>query len=56
LKNHLPPWSRRLTDKQQEEIISIVEELEEAGATKEEIKAAVDSKLTEWGIEVPEKP
>jgi hypothetical protein len=48
------PFYSDLTDEQKEEIKTIVEELREAGARREKIKAAVDSKLTEWGIEVPE--
>ena len=51
-----PPWLPELTDEQREEIREIVVELKDNGASKEEIKEAVDSKLEEWGIEIPEKP
>jgi DNA-binding transcriptional regulator YhcF (GntR family) len=50
-----PPWLLELTDEQKEEIREIVEELKDNGATKEEIKEAVDSKLEEWGIEASNK-
>jgi len=42
-----------LSDVQREEIKDMVQDMHENGASKEEIKAAVESKLTEWGIEVP---
>ncbi len=42
-----------LSDVQREEIEDMVQDMHENGASKEEIKAAVESKLTEWGIEVP---
>jgi len=51
-----PPWLGNLTDEQRAEIDQIVQDMKEAGATREEIKAAVDAKLEEWGIEVPECP
>ncbi len=43
-----------LSDIQREEIKDMVKDMRENGASKEEIKVAVESKLTEWGIEVPE--
>ena len=45
-----------LTDEQKEEIKTTVEELREAGASREEIREAVKKKLEEWNIELPEKP
>ena len=52
----LPPWMNNLTDEQKEEIKTTVEELREAGASREEIREAVKKKLEEWNIELPEKP
>ena len=52
----LPPWWSELTDEQKEEIITIKEELIEAGASKEEIRDAFKMKLEEWNIEIPKKP
>jgi hypothetical protein len=45
-----------LTEEQQTEIRSLVEDLRTGGATREEIRGAVNGKLGEWGIEVPERP
>jgi DNA-binding transcriptional regulator YhcF (GntR family) len=50
-----PPWLPELTDEQKEEIKEIIKELKDNGASKEEIKEAIDSKLEEWGIEVLDK-
>ncbi|MCW4042229.1 MAG: heat shock 70 family protein, partial [Candidatus Bathyarchaeota archaeon] len=47
-QSRLPPWWSELTDEQKEEIITIKEELREAGASKEEIRDAVKTKLEEW--------
>ena len=55
-QSRLPPWWSELTDEQKEEIITIKEELREAGASKEEIRDAVKTKLEEWSIEIPKKP
>lgn len=55
-QSRLPPWWSELTDEQKEEIITIKEELREAGASKEEIRDAVKTKLEEWNIEIPKKP
>jgi len=51
----LNPWMRELTDEQRQEIRDLLEEFRESGETREEVKVAIDSKLTEWGIEVPEE-
>ena len=48
------PWMQDLTDGQREEIRQTVEELREVGTSREEIKETINSKLTEWGIEVSE--
>ncbi len=50
------PWLGELTDAQKDEIKKTVEDMKEAGATPEEIKEAINTKLDAWGIEVPEKP
>jgi len=49
------PWMRELTDEQRQEIRDLLEEFRESRATREEAKEAIDSKLTEWGIELPDK-
>jgi hypothetical protein len=54
-QSRLPPWWSELTDEQKEEIITIKEELIEAGASKEEIRDAFKMKLEEWNIEIPKK-
>ena len=51
-----PQWWSELTDEQKEEIITIKEELIEAGASNEEIRDAVKLKLEEWNLEIPKKP
>ena len=51
-----PRWLGDLTDEQREEINQMVKDMKEAGAGREEIKTAVDAKLEEWNIEVPESP
>lgn len=43
-----------LTEEQRSEIMSKIQELKEAGATREEIKAEINAMLEEWGIEPPE--
>jgi len=50
------PWLGELTDDQREELKQTLEDMKEAGATQEEIREAVNAKLDEWGIEVPENP
>jgi len=51
-----PQWWSELTDEQKEEIITIKEELIEAGASNEAIRDAVKLKLEEWNLEIPKKP
>ena len=48
------PLHDKLTEEQRAEIKEMVESMGEGEATREEIRAAVDEKLEEWGIEVPE--
>jgi biotin operon repressor len=50
------PFLSGLTDEQREEIMDTMREMRQAGASREEIKAAVDAKLKQWGIEVPDEP
>jgi len=49
-----PPWVSNLTDVQKEEIQQLVQSMKDAGASQEDIMSAVNAKLAEWGIEVPE--
>ncbi len=51
-----PPWMSQLTDEQKQEIEQLTQSLKDAGATPEEIRDAVNAKLQEWGIEIPEMP
>ena len=45
-----------LTEEQRAEVHEMVSEMREAGASCEEIRAAVRELLEGWGIEVPERP
>jgi biotin operon repressor len=47
-------WRVALTNEQRDEICQIAQEMKKAGASREEIKAAIDQKLQEWGINVTE--
>jgi len=49
---HPPFWSQ-LTPEQQATLQALIESLHDSGATMEEIHAAVQAQLTEWGIELP---
>lgn len=46
----------QLTDEQKTELQTLVEGLKESEATKDDVRAAVEAKLVEWGIEIPEPP
>lgn len=46
----------QLSEEQRAEVHGLVTEMREAGASHEEIRAAVHEKLAGWGIEVPERP
>ncbi len=48
------PWSELLTDEQQAELKALLQEMKDAGATRREIRAAVDALFEEWGIERPD--
>ena len=45
-----------LSDEQKTELKALVDGLKEGEASKEDVRAAVEAKLTEWGIELPERP
>lgn len=47
-------WGDVLTEEQQEELRTTVQELKDQGASREEIKAAIDGLFEEWGIEKPD--
>lgn len=45
-----------LSEEQRKEIRDMIQEMRDQDATREEIRAAVEQKLAEWGIELPEPP
>lgn len=47
-------WGDLLTEEQQEQLRTMIQEMKEQGATKKEIKAAIDGLFDEWGIEKPD--
>jgi DNA-binding transcriptional regulator YhcF (GntR family) len=49
-------FMEQLTDAQREKLHQMVTEMREAGASREEIHAAVRELLAGWGIELPEHP
>jgi len=51
-----PPWMSQLTDEQKEEIQQLTQSLRDSGASPQEIRDATNTKLQEWGIQVPELP
>ena len=51
---HHPPFLDQLTEEQREALHAMVEQMREAGASREEIRTAVHEMLQGWGIEVPE--
>ncbi len=46
----------QLNEEQREEIHQLISELRQQGASHDEIRAAVEGKLSEWGIELPDPP
>ena len=46
----------QLSEDQREELHQLIGELRRQGAAQDEIRAAVEGKLSEWGIELPEPP
>jgi hypothetical protein len=51
-----PPWMSNLTDQQKEELQNLMESMKSSGATPQETRDAINAKLQEWGIELPEVP
>jgi DNA-binding transcriptional MerR regulator len=51
-----PPWMSQLTDDQKTEIQQLTQSMKDSGASQQEIRDAINAKLQEWGIEVPEVP
>jgi len=49
-----PPWMSQLTDEQKGELQQLLDSLRDSGATPKEIRDAINAKLEEWGIEIPE--
>ena len=45
----------QLTDEQRETLRTTIREMRQAGATREEIKAAVEALYAEWGLDMPER-
>jgi Spy/CpxP family protein refolding chaperone len=46
----------QLSEEQREELHQLIGELRQQSASHDEIRAAVEGKLSEWGIELPEPP
>ncbi len=46
----------QLSDAQRQEIHEMVQEMRRQGAGQEQIRAAVEQKLADWGIELPQPP
>ena len=44
----------QLTDDQKAQIQQLIQSMRDSGATPEEIRDAVNAKLQEWGIQLPE--
>jgi len=51
----LSPWMSQLTDDQKAQIQQLVQSMKDSGATPQEIRDAVNAKLQEWGIQLPER-
>jgi hypothetical protein len=49
-----PPWMSQLTDDQKTEIQQLIQSMKDSRATPQEIRDAVNAKLQEWGIQIPE--
>jgi len=50
----LPPWMANLTAQQIQTLNETTKSMEASGATREQIKTAVNELLTQWGIAIPE--
>ncbi len=53
-RRHHPPFLDQLSKEQADALHARVGEMREAGASREEIRAAVHEMLTGWGVEIPE--
>ncbi len=53
---HGMPFKDLLTDEQQAELETMVSSMRDADSSRDEIHEAIETKLEEWGIEIPEKP
>ena len=51
-----PPWMSQLTDDQKAQIEKLTQSMKASGATQQQINDAINAKLKEWGIELPEPP
>ena len=51
-----PGLAKLLTDDQEAELTTLIDGLKESDTSREDIRAAVDAKLEEWGVERPERP
>jgi len=49
-------WMNNLTDEQRQEIRQTMQELRESGATREEIRVAIQELMEEMGIDMEENP
>jgi hypothetical protein len=49
-----PPWMNQLTDDQKTQIQQLAQSMKDSGATQQEVRDAVNAKLQEWGIQVPQ--
>jgi DNA-binding transcriptional regulator YhcF (GntR family) len=49
-----PQVMQNLSSEQKEELLSLITEMRESGASREEISEAVHARLAEWGIDLPE--
>ncbi len=50
-----PGLAELLTDEQEAALTTLIEGLKESDTSREDIRAAVDAKLEEWGVERPER-
>ena len=50
-----PGLAKLLTDEQEAALKTLIEGLKESDTSREDIRAAVDAKLEEWGVERPER-
>ena len=50
------PWMSQLTDDQKAQIEKLTQSLKDSGATQQQIRDAINAKLKEWGVQIPEPP